>query len=457
MVPFLPVDAVSQTAPVKGVMHRADTDALPADAGFASFLSDDADLTESPPTPSALTEDGQPSGEEELDLLAKNRLPDTADGDPSQPFPATPQDVVQNGRAVAASDALDGRPAPLKRQVVQAGIAPGLSGMMTSGDSGPQTAAVSGQLVAVPSVDADGNSAAFRNGLSPDRGQQLTGQSGATPAGGPDQPVNGDTPKRAAGGTNGLPSDATGTVMKGVASASGVALHGGAPKAGLFPHAEQQTDPLRRLPMADRQGAESGKSMLVQAAAGPKAAGSMLLQTPKGLLHPGDIGEGPTKLSDPIHGPGGATPERLSSQPSSVTASMPQGNAPDAARHAASQMAVAIAQKAGQPTDIALQPEELGRVRMSLSAAENSVTLTVLADRPETADLMRRHIDILAQEFRMLGYDDITFAFEGQSDSGAPGAGVDERAEAPTTDQHEETEQDTVIPMMPEGALDLRI
>ena len=42
---------------------------------------------------------------------------------------------------------------------------------------------------------------------------------------------------------------------------------------------------------------------------------------------------------------------------------------------------------------------------------ENGITVTVLAERPETNDLMRRHIDVLNQEFKALGYEDISFAF----------------------------------------------
>ncbi len=83
----------------------------------------------------------------------------------------------------------------------------------------------------------------------------------------------------------------------------------------------------------------------------------------------------------------------------------------DTARHVVHQMAVAISAKPGQTTEIALSPKELGRVRLSIMAVDGAITLAVLAERPETADLMRRHIDVLAQEFKSLGYDDIAFSF----------------------------------------------
>lgn len=72
-----------------------------------------------------------------------------------------------------------------------------------------------------------------------------------------------------------------------------------------------------------------------------------------------------------------------------------------------------------RPVELSLNPEELGRVRLSISAAESGITVHVLAERPETLDLMRRHIDQLAREFQALGYDSINFAFnEGQSEQG---------------------------------------
>ncbi len=80
-------------------------------------------------------------------------------------------------------------------------------------------------------------------------------------------------------------------------------------------------------------------------------------------------------------------------------------------RQAGHQMATAITQGAGNATEILLDPEELGRVRLSLQPGDMSMVVVIQADRPETADLMRRHIDQLAQEFRSLGYQDVSFSF----------------------------------------------
>jgi flagellar hook-length control protein FliK len=72
------------------------------------------------------------------------------------------------------------------------------------------------------------------------------------------------------------------------------------------------------------------------------------------------------------------------------------------------QIAGALAESAreqGGPIDVALDPPELERVRLSLVDVHGSLTLSIVADRPETADLMRRHLSLLAQEFARSGID----------------------------------------------------
>lgn len=97
------------------------------------------------------------------------------------------------------------------------------------------------------------------------------------------------------------------------------------------------------------------------------------------------------------------------------------------ARQVASQIAVAA--QADGSTEIALDPEELGRVRLRLTGNETVMSVLIIAERPETAELMRRHVDALAQEFRDIGYSDLQFQFEsgtsdqqdsGESESAAP-------------------------------------
>lgn len=81
------------------------------------------------------------------------------------------------------------------------------------------------------------------------------------------------------------------------------------------------------------------------------------------------------------------------------------------AQSAGRQLAVAMGSTDGHPVEVTLSPDELGKVRMTFAVADGALTLTLVADRPQTLDLMRRNIDQLAQEFRDLGYQNLNFSF----------------------------------------------
>lgn len=88
--------------------------------------------------------------------------------------------------------------------------------------------------------------------------------------------------------------------------------------------------------------------------------------------------------------------------------------APDLPRHVAQQIVEALQRGGGgkeRGIDLLLNPAELGRVRISLSPGDAGLTVHIVADRPETLDLMRRNIDMLAQDFQSIGYDATDFAF----------------------------------------------
>ncbi len=101
---------------------------------------------------------------------------------------------------------------------------------------------------------------------------------------------------------------------------------------------------------------------------------------------------------------------------------------PELARHVAGQLASGVAAQPGRVTEIALNPEELGKVRLSMASVDTTIALTVLAERPETADLLRRHIDVLEQEFKALGFEDISFSFGGEKRADG-GGGRDHNAD----------------------------
>ncbi len=141
----------------------------------------------------------------------------------------------------------------------------------------------------------------------------------------------------------------------------------------------------------------------------------------------------------------------------------PQGAAAtDIGRQAAQSVAHAIRHMEGGSVEIALSPEELGHIRLLLRDHMTATpTVTLHADRADTLDLMRRHIDILAQDLRDMGYRDVSFSFGGQTHDGGTTRQHSFRADAIAPP---DTPQGKVPPApihqsrpIPDGALDLRI
>lgn len=116
----------------------------------------------------------------------------------------------------------------------------------------------------------------------------------------------------------------------------------------------------------------------------------------------------------------------------------PNGMSPSRADvpHAMRQIAEALPRLSDGRIEIRLDPEELGRVRMQLVTHDGALTVQIQADRPETLDLMRRHIDQLARDLADAGYEGATFDFgEGDQQShqkgGQHSASVDSPEETP--------------------------
>lgn len=76
------------------------------------------------------------------------------------------------------------------------------------------------------------------------------------------------------------------------------------------------------------------------------------------------------------------------------------------------QLAIAARALADGPVEITLAPAELGRVTLALSTGDGGLMVTVLAERSETLDLLRRNIGQLAEELRALGYGSPGFSFQ---------------------------------------------
>lgn len=89
----------------------------------------------------------------------------------------------------------------------------------------------------------------------------------------------------------------------------------------------------------------------------------------------------------------------------------PQTAKPEMPKPAVLQLVEAARQTREGVLEIRLSPEELGRVKLAMSPGEAGLQVTILAERADTLDLIRRHVDLLAQELRNQGHENPTFHF----------------------------------------------
>ncbi len=139
---------------------------------------------------------------------------------------------------------------------------------------------------------------------------------------------------------------------------------------------------------------------------------------------------------------------------SAGTASLPHQR--ELAHHVSAQMAVAVHTSESGETEITLQPEELGKVKLSMTVTDHGVQIVIAAERSDTGDLMRRHLEVLEQEFRDLGYASVDFGFSSdqQSDHTPQQTQGDPEAE-----QQQANTKTVFVPtmMQSDGRMDIRL
>ncbi len=101
-------------------------------------------------------------------------------------------------------------------------------------------------------------------------------------------------------------------------------------------------------------------------------------------------------------------------QDPSSTQTGPAVARPDTPHNVAAQIAQVVQNSARRSVELRLHPEELGRVSMTMSQdATGGMTVALQVERADTLAMMRRHIDVLAQELRQMGYSSVDFSFQG--------------------------------------------
>lgn len=131
-----------------------------------------------------------------------------------------------------------------------------------------------------------------------------------------------------------------------------------------------------------------------------------------------------------------------------------QGNTPPAPPPTR-QIAEAVRMGPGTPVELVLSPEELGRVVISFQGEGESLRIHLTAERPETLDLLRRHVGELAAELKAQGYDSAGFSFgrSGRNPSDTPPSALalSPVSETPIPDPQRP------MPVHGAGSLDLRL
>lgn len=69
---------------------------------------------------------------------------------------------------------------------------------------------------------------------------------------------------------------------------------------------------------------------------------------------------------------------------------------------------------------IQIDPVELGRVRIMLHMTESGLHVQIMAERPETLDLMRRFSADLMQDMEQMGFSDLLMSFSDEQDRALP-------------------------------------
>lgn len=224
-----------------------------------------------------------------------------------------------------------------------------------------------------------------------------------------------------------------------------------APQAPLVPSAEKLTAKPSRQSSTVQHTRTPIKSNNAQAAQSTDAA-AMTLQAPT-------LETSAATILEPLSTPE-LMPFDVKGTDSIVTPRFDATvNRPEVMRHVAQQLADVARQMPDRPVELALNPEELGRVRLTFTATDNGIHIAVMAERGETMDLLRRHIETLAQEFREMGYKDVNFEFsqQGQNEAQDEDADAQNSAEPDAGPAQTQTLSPIQLSLEPPTGLDLRL
>ncbi|SMH42613.1 flagellar hook-length control protein FliK [Maritimibacter sp. HL-12] len=145
--------------------------------------------------------------------------------------------------------------------------------------------------------------------------------------------------------------------------------------------------------------------------------------SPRAESSPTEATPSPNVDGDPLRLPDAVPGDLRNAEIASSTPAPNPVSRMDQGRAIALQIAEVLRVSGDRAVELRLQPEELGRVSLTMSQEGGHLQVTLVAERPETLELMRRHIDLLGEELRRLGHGSVQFLFEdgaGQNRQRAP-------------------------------------
>ncbi len=120
----------------------------------------------------------------------------------------------------------------------------------------------------------------------------------------------------------------------------------------------------------------------------------------------------------------------------------------EVARYVATQIPEVVQTGETKQIEIRLDPQELGKVRISLGIQDLGGSVSIIVERPETLDLMRRHTDQLMREFRNAGWNNVDLSMEQQQFGGSPSM-AEQQGEQPMRHAEQNQPSDGLVDQLP--------
>lgn len=182
-----------------------------------------------------------------------------------------------------------------------------------------------------------------------------------------------------------------------------------------------------------------------------------------GQERPGAPSQGEFRSETPqFSAPGGdslrgapSAPSAGAAGPGAATAGGGSNAAPVSLTEAAERLAASIRERPDGVTELRLDPPELGRVRLTLGPGDQALAATVIVERADALDLMRRNADLLQQSLADAGHAQARLSFAQEHGDG-PSSQAAGRSDAENEEARELTAADAQGPAS-HGGLDTRV